>query len=584
MRSLRPLFIALLGLVLLCSGNLLANETVPVQVVLTGVEGPLHATLLNDISLSHIHNDRYPAQTDFLFRRGQQELLDALRAHGYYQAEVEAALERQPGQTVARFTIDSGEAVRVTAIHLAIRGAGADELVWRQYRQFEMPLKIGQALVHGHYETTLSNLMNIAVNHGYLDARFVQRTFMVNPYALSAEIHIELDTGEPYLFGEISFIGSQRMGEDFLQRFLEFTPGDHYNNATLAELQKTLISSRYFSMVRYEPQFDAQNERRIPVRIHVEDNLPHRYRLGFGAGSDTGARLLFGFENRVLNDEGHRYEFDSVIGQRIQSLQFNYSIPGSRPSRQQWNLRTGWEASQSDSLDRQRSVLMPEYSHLTDNNWLLTPYVSLERERYHYRDQAIQTSDLLLGGIHLQKRVLNHNAYPGKGYRHNIALRLSQRNPISDSDFTQLELASKGVISPLDNWRLLARARVATTWADDQEELPASYRYLLGGETLRGFAYESIGIVDEEGRISGARHMALASLETDYRLSRWFGLGAFSDAGQVFQPGVETELKIGSGIGLRGYTPVGIVRLDFAWAVSETERPWRLHLSLGMDL
>ena len=294
--------------------------------------------------------------------------------------------------------------------------------------------------------------------------------------------------------------------------------------------------------------------------------------------------MIFGFENRLLNKDGHRYEIDSVIGQRSQSFLFNYSIPGLRPARQKWNLRAGWDASQSSTLRRSRSVLMPEYSYLTDHEWLLTPYISLEQERYRYEDQEDEDSRLLLIGIGLQKRVLNQNAYPSKGYRHNAALRNSQRNPVSDTEFLQLELASKGIVSPRDNWRLIARARLATTWSDSLQELPASYRYLLGGETLRGYAYESIGLTDDDGHFTGARHMALASLETDYRFSRWFGLAAFTDAGQLFERGIDTEARVGSGMGLRGYTPVGVVRLDFAQAISEDDKPWRIHFSLGLDL
>jgi len=574
-----------LALALLCLPGLLAAQAPrAIQLQLLGVEDELHSTLLNNLSVRQLSNDQYPAQTDFLFRRGDRELLDALRALGYYRAEVVGSLQREQDRTLIRFQIQRGPAVQIRSLSLRIRGPGANEQAWRDYRQFDLPLKTGQRLVHADYEKTISDLMNIAHNHGYLDARYLQRRFEVSPERGEAAIFIELETGEAYLFGTVSFDPATTIEHNFLQRFVEFRPGDRFSNSALSELQQTLISSRYFSMVRYEPRFTEQQERQIPVHVQLEDNLPHRYRVGLGAGSDTGARLLFGFENRLVNKDGHRYEFDGLLGQRAQSALFNYSIPGRRPARQKWNLRTGWEATQSDVLERSRTTLMPEYTHLTRSDWLLAPYVSLEREVFSYSDEDRQISQLLLGGIGVQKRVLNQTSYPSRGYRHNLALRTSQRNPISDSEFTQLDLGSKGIYSPRDNWRLIARGRIATTWSDELEELPASYRFLLGGETLRGFAFESVGLPTEDGGITGAKHMALASLETDYRLTRWFGVAAFSDAGQVYDDKIDTQLKIGSGVGLRGFTPVGVVRLDMAWAISEPERPWRLHFSLGLDL
>ncbi len=576
------LLLLLLGL-LLC-GPLMAEQPRSIRVTIDGVEGPLRETLRNDLSLSHLENDRYPAQTDFLFRRSERELTDALRAHGYYEAAIDSQLQRSDHEALAQYQIRLGEPVMIAAVNIHISGDGAQERAWRQYRQFDLPLRVGQRLRHADYERTISDLQNIAINHGYLDARYTQRRFEVSPEKGEASVHIELDTGEPYLFGEISFDEHTQIEQKFLHRFVEFAPGERFTNAQLAELQQTLISSRYFSLVRYEPRFTEQEERRIPVHVQLEDNLPHRYRVGLGVGSDTGARLLFGFENRLLNKDGHRYEFDGIFGQRAQSALFNYSIPGRRPARQKWNLRTGWEASQSASLERSRTTIMPEYSHLTRNDWLLAPYISLERENFTYRDQEQQTTQLLLSGIGIQKRVLNQSAYPSKGYRHNIALRISQRGLISDSEFTQLELASKGIISPVDSWRLIARGKVATTFSDDLEALPASYRYLLGGETLRGYAYESIGLLNDANELTGAKHMALASLETDYRFTRWFGLAAFTDVGQVFDQDYHSELKVGSGIGLRGFTPVGVVRLDAAWAISEDDAPLRIHFSLGLDL
>lgn len=577
-------FIALLIMGLFSATTLLADEAKPVRVVLLGVEGPLHATLLNDISLTHVADDRYPSQTDFLFRRAEQELLNALKAHGYYQASAEMTLQRLANETLASITVVTGDPVNIRTLDIHILGAGANELAWRQYRQFDIPLHVGQRLVHADYEKTLSDLINIAINHGYLDANFTQRSFRVNPHTRTADIHIELDTSDGYRFGEVSFSDDTVMDRQFLASFLEFQPGDHFSNQSLSELQQVLIGSRYFSLVRYEPYFDRQQDKHIPVHIHLEDNLPHRYRVGAGVGSDTGARLLFGFENRRLNSAGHRYEIDSIIGQRAQSALFTYSLPGKRPARQKWNLRAGWEASQSDYLERRRTTIMPEYSHMTRSDWLFTPYISMEQEYYRYQDQSQQSSRLLLAGVGLQQRVVNQSVYPSKGYRHNMALRLSQKAILSDSQFAQLEVSSKGIVSPQDSWRLIARARLATTWSDDLDDLPASYRYLLGGETLRGFAFESIGLSSVDGQIVGARHMALASLETDYRATRWLGLAAFTDVGYLYEPGIDTEVKIGSGIGLRGFTPVGTVRLDMAWAISEDQRPLRIHLSLGLDL
>ncbi|MNW70840.1 Translocation and assembly module TamA precursor [compost metagenome] len=42
--------------------------------------------------------------------------------------------------------------------------------------------------------------------------------------------------------------------------------------------------------------------------------------------------------------------------------------------------------------------------------------------------------------------------------------------------------------------------------------------------------------------------------------------------------------KIGTGVGVRWVTPIGQVRLDLAVAISEEDKPLRLHFALGPEL
>ena len=42
--------------------------------------------------------------------------------------------------------------------------------------------------------------------------------------------------------------------------------------------------------------------------------------------------------------------------------------------------------------------------------------------------------------------------------------------------------------------------------------------------------------------------------------------------------------KVGTGFGLHWISPVGPIRLDLAWGVSEDDVPFRLHFSMGPQL
>lgn len=538
-----------------------------------------------EISLGHLKNDEYPAQTDFLYKRANDELLNVLKALGYYHSTINSQLERKPGRTQASFKIELGKPIKIRNIDIVIVGEGKDLPIWRQFLKFELTLRKDAVFKHSDYSGTVSALTNIATNEGYMDAEYTQRNFKVYPHLNVVDIHLHLDTQNAYQFGQVNFEGSENVNDDFLNRFVEFNPGDTYRQADINALQKSLIDSNYFGLIRVSPQYSTQKDRRIPIEVELEDSLKHRYEMGGGYGSDTGARVLFGFENRLMNRHGHNYQVDSLFGQDAQNFNFNYRIPGKRPATQHWNSGVKYESTQSDFLSRSLTAISADYQYQINPKWLINPFVSLESENFTYQAEPRASTRTLLVGLTLKNRWVNNESYPTDGFNHKATFRASIDHLVSESRFVQLELSTHKVFSLMEFWRLHTGFKTTLTKSDgDQQVIPATYLTLLGGETLRGYKFESIGIKKSDGTITGAKNNFLATLETDYRITQYLGAGLFTDAGQAFDEHQTKDWKVGAGVGLRGYTPVGMAKLDIAWPVSEEERPWRIHFSLGFDL
>lgn len=577
-----PLFLILSLTFILTSAW--AATPIDLQIRFTDQTNPdIERRLRQELRLSLLSSDQFPAQTDFLFNRSGDEIRRILRGLGYYQAQVDSQLDRFDDRTRIRFTLTLDEPVRIRDYQLIINGEGRRLSVWRDYRQFSQRLAEGEIFRHHHYIDTLSDLRTLAHNNGFLDAQFTQREFRVNPHTGDVFITIELDTGQAYQFGQVNFKGSEQLDPRFLMSYIEFDEGQQFAQEPLTELQRQLVASQYFGMVRINPDFDRIVDRQIPVDIEVEDNLKHRYTVGAGYGTDTGARLIFGFQNRLLNRWGHNYEIESVLGQRLQNATFRYRLPGKRPALQYWNINLGVDATQSSNLKRSRSLITPEYVYQVTPKLQLNPFVSLETESFNYSNQDNEVIQSLLGGINLQYRWVNQEGYVTSGYRHTASFRVSSDSLLSNADFKQLELGSRGIYSPWSFLRLHGRIQTAYTLSDDLRKIPATYRYLLGGELLRGYGFESIGIQTERG-LEGGANMVQGSLEADYRFSRWLGTGIFVDAGQVYEDVPNDQYLIGAGLGIRGFTPIGTAKLDIAWPLSEPERGYRIHFSLGLDL
>ena len=73
------------------------------------------------------------------------------------------------------------------------------------------------------------------------------------------------------------------------------------------------------------------------------------------------------------------------------------------------------------------------------------------------------------------------------------------------------------------------------------------------------------------------------SLELDRLVRNRWSLAAFIDSGSAFNSS-DIDLSTGIGLGLRWYSPVGPIRLDFAHPLDDPDRSLRIHISLGPDL
>ena len=129
-----------------------------------------------------------------------------------------------------------------------------------------------------------------------------------------------------------------------------------------------------------------------------------------------------------------------------------------------------------------------------------------------------------------------------------------------------------------------ARIGLATGFGGDL--IPTERFFAGGGNTVRGYAQDSIGPTGLFGGTAGGNALLILNQEARFPLGWRLAGVAFVDAGNVF-PSVRDialrDLKIGTGFGLRIETPVGLVRLDYGLPFErDVDEPrGRVFVSLG---
>ena len=116
--------------------------------------------------------------------------------------------------------------------------------------------------------------------------------------------------------------------------------------------------------------------------------------------------------------------------------------------------------------------------------------------------------------------------------------------------------------------------------------IPSERFFAGGGNTVRGYGQDSLGPHDFLGDARGGNALLVFNQEVRFPIVwRFRGVG-FIDAGNVFEtvPDISfTDLAVGTGLGLRVETPVGLFRFDYGFALrrDDDEPIGRFFFSIG---
>lgn len=551
------------------------------QVEVDGLEGELRD---NVFALLTVYRERAAeglseARIRRYFQRAPEEIRQALAPFGFYAPRIESGLEPSRGGWLARFRVDPGEPVRFGVVDVRIAGAGGDapELA---SAAAQLGMRPGQPARHDVYEKAKRDLQRLALDRGYLEAAYRRHTLRIDVAAGTADVHLELDTGPQFRFGAIEF-DYAGLDPELVRRFLPFASGDPYSDNRLLELQRALEDSDYFARVEVLPQRERAQDNSVPVKVALEARKRHKYTAGVGFGTDTGARAVLGWEHRRINRRGHRLKTDLRLSQIRQDLTASYSLPLADPRTDRLEFTAAATEEATDAVDFSQQKLGAARS-VARGRWREVLSLSYERENYRV-GLTDETTTLLVPGIGYSQVRADNRLIPRRGRRLQYDLRGAAAPLLSDTSFVQAEVKAKWVRGMGEHGRWLLRAEAGTTWTADFDLLPASRRYFAGGDqSVRGYDFQDLGPRDASGEVIGGRHFVFGSVEYEQRIVGNWGVALFVDSGNAFNDygeGVET----GAGIGLRWASPIGMVRVDIASAVSD-DRSLRLHFTLGPDL
>jgi translocation and assembly module TamA len=446
----------------------------------------------------------------------------------------------------------------------------------------EFPLHEGDVLRQDLYESAKGTLKARVLDLGYLDAAFSIHMILLQRQERRAEIDLELMTGERYYFGEARIEGASDYPEPFLRRYLAFVTGEVFSYPLLGQTQFNFLDSDRFREVIITPSKDQAATMRVPIELKLVPAARRRLRPGIGYGTDTGARTSLNYRDLNVLHRGHEFNADLSIAERRQALTASYILPGVQNLDTQTALRTGFVREDLVTYETRSLFAEIEEQRGFSHGRVGSLYLRLLQESFIVGDQN-NLSRMIIPGIRFRHNHYTDPVRPGKGFQYTLEARGAHQALGSDTGLLQL-LAGGNTIIPLPGrLKLLLRAQGGTTWKNEpQAEIPPSLRFFAGGDqSVRGYAYQSLGPTDASGKVVGGDHLAVGSVEIEAPLGEDWGVATFFDLGNAFNSPTEIDWARGAGIGARRYTVIGPIKIDLARQIGTIHPSYRLHLSVG---
>ena len=554
-----------------------------VRLQVEGLSGELEKNVraqLSTIQSDEVTPDRrFRARVDDAIREG-------LKALGYYEPTIDFDLRPPPakGRQVLIAKVTPGEPVRIGGTEVILRGGARTD---RDYLDLlNTRPAIGTILNHGDYDSFKSSLTRVALRKGYFDSEFNKSQLGVSLDRHQAFWDIDYNSGERYRFGPVTFEGSQ-IRDEYLQNLVPFKQGDYYTSQDLAELNRRLAATGWFSSVVVAPQFEKSRQTKVlPLQGVVSPRKENTVETGVGYSTYVGPRVKGTWRKPWMNSYGHSLTSSLSLSAPEQQLDFSYKVPLLKSPLEQYYLmqggfkRTDLNDTQADST----TLAVSRYWEMS-SGWQRA--LNLRWSLDHFTQANVtNTTMLIYPGVSVNRTRSRGGLMPTWGDSQRYSVDYSNTMWGSDINFIVMQAQDVWIRTLYDRHRFVVRGNLGWIEADNFSKVPPDLRFFAGGDrSIRGYKYKSISPKDDDGKLMGASKLATGSLEYQYNVSgKWWG-AVFVDSGEAVSDIRESNFKTGAGLGVRWQSPVGPIKLDIARPIGDKEEHGlQFYIGLGPEL
>lgn len=495
--------------------------------------------------------------------------------HGYLDVEVsepEIGVSRDGRSLSVVIRVKEGRQYRVGSVEVAGDLIAPKEEILKEVKLETKPGKVYRA---SQVERDREKLVAYYADRGYA---FCEVSPLTSRDAQKSLVHLrfQIDKGPKVRLGRITVRGNTKTVDKVIRRDIKLAEGDVYKASEIRKGLRRLRKLGIFKDVNITTVPTAQEDV-LDLEVKVEEMPTGALQFGGGYSSLHGVVGMVSLSERNLFGRAIRAYIRATLGGEMSEFALGASDPRFLDTQYSLGFDLYNETYEYSTYDyRVTGGDIAVGKELTDELRVDLVY-KYERQRvFHITEDASDYIKSYAGVTRTSKATLSFNYWtlndfyiPTKGWDNTLSVTNAGGPLGGDVDFVKAIL-SLSYFRPV--WRDLVfnlRGKVGIIEEYGGGRIPLGERFYVGGlRTLRGFEYGMAGPVDENGEPLGALKMFVMNFEFLYPLSKELGLrgAVFYDVGKGFDHwGDITPLRHAVGAGIRWYSPVGPIRIDWGY-------------------
>ena len=566
----------------------MATHAAPVEytVEIPALSGDL-TELLSSVSDCVNLQNKPPDSPGLLRKRmrgDMQTFARTLDSRGHFKAVIEGELDAAARPMAVRFRIDPGPRFVFAPARLTLQPDAPEAA--SLLRETLNGIKAGSGYASGTVLDVETALLERLKEHGHPSPAMLSRDVTADHATEKVHVAYVLDPGQAAVFGETEISGLESVSEDLVSAELDWHAGAPYDRRRVDATRERLVRTGLFRSVRIDTDH-PQNATHATMRIQLLE-APHRtVRAGLWHYSDIGLGAGLGWTHRNILGAGQELRLNTAISENLQEAGAEFVLPNLTHPGHSLGLSARFKDEVTDVYDATNlslsAILRRPLSEFQIGYGLAYRLSRVDNEEE-------RMFNLVSIPLILEYSGADNPLDPTSGLA--LAVRMEPFASLEErgSSFVSWNVSARHYLPLLRDRSLIlaTRGRYSLLAGTGRESIPEDMLlYAGGGGSIRGYAYQYAGALDEDDDPLGGVSAMDFSAELRWRVSEKIGLAVFGDGGGAFEsrsPKDKDTYFWGAGAGFRYYTPIGPVRLDVAVPLERRDNVddlFQLYVSLG---